>query len=289
MKKTIAVLLALLVLAAFCGCAGPLDRYREYKEKRDNDKITALLLELAEKGEYEAAGEVLEQELGLTDAHRNGRSYDFESLYTLLAAAPAALSPENWAVKYAAAVKNDEENRFLNLACYQKIVRSFFPDTKSAVNGLVDVRRQAVAGDMTREALMEACAGSTGSGALIYMEGVGKTDGADLTRYTGVNFSLTAALDEARVPKDYADARYLVCLIYHYTETGRYSSFAAAKRIDATCELIDCATGETLFTRTIEGGPPPQTIPAGTTVGFGAPPTDAEAAALIIEAIRNIP
>ncbi len=290
MKKTIAVLLALLVFAAFCGCAGPLDRYQGYKEKRDNDAIAALLLELTEKGEYEAAGEILEQELGLTEAHRNGRSYDFDALYALLADAPAALAPESWAIKYAAAVKNDEDGRFARLLQYGKVVRAIYPDTESAVRALVATGREAVVDGGTREALLEQCAQTQGGGVLIFQEGVGKTDGADLTRYTGVNFSLMAALDEARVPKDDQDARYLVCLTYHYTETGLYTgSFAAAKRIDLTCELVDCKTGEILFTRTKEGGPPPQTISAGATVGLGAPPTDAEAAELIIEAIRNIP
>ena len=274
MKKTLCLLIAILLALGFaaCGCPteaasrtpavhdDPAGEYAALANTGDTQGISALVWDLAAVGDYVNAASIVSAEAAASRFLAN-----FPSLYALFAGHEDAVDLDIWTayyLEYSKGHTSEWEEELTLLSAYQAVVRRYYEDDWQAFKYVLEnANRQFTdAGG----AQLAQCGTAPNGKVLIYFSH--SVNGSWM-------LGASAALPAERIPASLGEVEYIILIEETLTPVGTYTNGGTAKRRDYTVSLVHCPDGEVLGkSRPVQGGDPPRAINENQTGGVGDPP-----------------
>jgi hypothetical protein len=272
-RKTIGILLAVILALVFMVCAGcgkfdPMKQYGELSKNgsKNKDRIQNLVERCIRKEYFEDAGKILSEEL---KAYRD-YSYTLSDLQAQFRGHEQALDMAVWVNGFKESVNDDGYRKeqadgvFKILKDYNSIVYKHFADTEAALKFLTGKKLKDEYYEDREGTLLSLCGKTPKGKGLVYIVGPENSS-------SRINLSMMAGMPTDILPSSLDQVEYIVYMEYSQSRIGHYDNGGSAIRIDCTIRLEHLPDGKVLKTYAkANGGPPPEIISAPAKSSQGA-------------------
>lgn len=293
MKKKILPLRLVLALSmiAACLCMSGCTATHYTQIKNDKEAVAELEDKLIKKGKYEAAAEIVTQECSEDYFHFDKEHNSFFRIYDMFQTDPTLIDSSIWPKLYKRSVRgsgySDEgrlllEEQYAALQQFQKVMSSFDSNAKNLFKLILDSEEVYGYSDGDMQSVLDTCGGDPQGKALLYLSGF------DGVAFNGIAFSLMGALPSSLLPESNDQVTYFIHVSREFVEVGVYTgSFGSARQEKVTAQVIDCKTGEVIYSDYVMGSAPPSSIPSTQIGATGDAPSNEQLSSLLSNAVAH--